>query len=103
MKQYELKPNGSQKSFYGKATVIINKAGDSVLKSYNTIVCGIIGGRFVRFWDGYSATTAKHIHAFRLANGLQGVCKKEWDALPVEAYNWIEFEILDGGKIVAAK
>lgn len=36
MKRYELAPNGTQKSFYGKAVVEIDNAGNETLYSYNT-------------------------------------------------------------------
>lgn len=74
--------NGT-KSFYGKA-VIIEKDGIKYLKSYETIVCGIIDGQLVRFWDSYSATTQKHINEFLYVNNMQGLNKKQWEALPVD-------------------
>ena len=71
----ELKPLYSQKSFYGKALVIDEK-GVKTLQSYQTKVCRIDEkGNFERLWNGYSVTTMKHIHAFRLACGLQGMNK----------------------------
>ena len=36
MKRYELAPNGTQKSFYGKAVVEIDNAGNETLYSYDT-------------------------------------------------------------------
>ena len=101
MKYYELKPVNRQKSFYGKAVERVAGNGDCVLRSYSTDVCGIIGGEFVRFWDGWSATTAKHIDAFRVIHGLPGICKKDWLALPVSRFSWVEFDLLNGGKITA--
>lgn len=90
MKHYELKPI-AQKSFYGKATVTENASGAALLRSYDTDVCGIVSGRFVRYWGGYSATTMKHINAFRAAYGLNTITKKEWDALPVAPFEWVYF------------
>lgn len=91
MKVYELKPE-SQKSFYGKATVfqIGNRA---LLKSYDTEVCEIntATGDFVRYWDGFSATTHKHINAFRAAFGLDRMTGKEWRGLPVARFEWVKF------------
>ena len=62
--EYELTPNTSQKSFYGKAKVIETSEG-KYLKSYNTIIMLIKkDGSMVRYWGGWSATTGKHIRAF---------------------------------------
>lgn len=45
MRRYELAPNGTQKSFYGKAIVEIDNAGNETLYSYNTPIikafCGL--------------------------------------------------------------
>ena len=86
MKMMELKPNGRQKSFYGKAMVYYNsKSGMWILHSYKTDVCGIDGYRkFHRFWGGYSATTAKHIAAFCSQFGIPVFNKRDWENLPVE-------------------
>lgn len=84
---YELIPNCNrkQKSFYGKARIITCNDGQ-YLQSYETIVARIgNSGNFARLWAGYSATTAKHIDAFRRENGLAGISKKDWDKLPVVA------------------
>lgn len=77
METYELKPKTSQKSFYGKATVIVNDKGEKFLKSYDTIVMKIDhSGKKFRTWDDFSATTGKHIAAFA------GLNKKEYLNLP---------------------
>lgn len=53
------------KSFYGKAKVIIKDSGETVLRSYDTDVCKVNkNGEFVRLWDGYSATTMRHVNSF---------------------------------------
>ena len=92
MKKYELIPEHvNQKSFYEKAVVTVYGDGSSELKSYDTIVCGITAsGEFKRYWCGFSATTAKHIHEYRLQNGLDGICKKEWLNLPVVERDFTE-------------
>lgn len=85
MKKLHLVPVYGQKSFYGKAIVLEYDNGEKALQSYETIVCKVTSsGRFVRLWDGYSATTARHIDSFRILCGLPGICKKEWDKMPVE-------------------
>lgn len=78
MKRYELAPNGTQKSFYGKAVVEIDNAGNETLYSYNTpIIKRMVTGELVRIWDGWSATTGRHIIAFC------GMHKAEYIKLPV--------------------
>ena len=62
-----------RKDYYGK-----------VLISYTTDVCMIDNdGNFVKLWDGYSATTLKHINKFRRINGLAEINKREWIKLDV--------------------
>lgn len=83
-KETEIKPCNNQKSFYGKANQIETKDG-LFLQSYETIVCYIDKktNTFHRLWNGYSATTQKHIDSFRRLNGLPGMGKREWEELPV--------------------
>lgn len=78
----ELLPNDSHKSFYGKARVITDwDARTEILVSYTTEVMkrDIDTGELTRLWDGWSATTGRHINAFC------GINKKAWDAMDVEA------------------
>lgn len=64
MTTYYLKPVNNQKSFYNKATVTI-KNGIETLYSYNTpIIKRLDNGTLVRLYDGWTATTGKHIKAF---------------------------------------
>lgn len=84
MKEFNLKPVNRQKSFYGKATVIETSTGYKLLKSYDTFVCMLDPeNKFIRLWDGYSATTSKHVSAFLNLYGLAGLNKKAWSACPV--------------------
>ena len=65
MKSYELIPHDGRKSFYGKAVVEVDNAGNETLYSYNTpIIKRLVSGALVRLWAGWSATTGKHIKAF---------------------------------------
>ena len=48
------------------------------LTSYNTTVCAMVCGDFVKTWDGYSATTMKHVNTFREIYGLPKLSKREW-------------------------
>ena len=69
------------KSFYNKAVVTEHDNGDIELRSYNTIVCRIRNGKFERLWDGYSATTMRHINAFVDFYGIKGGGKAWWTKL----------------------
>lgn len=74
---YELTPTDSHKSFYGKATVI-EKNGVKTLISYSTLVAKIDkSGKIYRLWDGWSATTGRHIASFC------GLNKREFEKLPL--------------------
>ena len=65
MKKYELIPNDGRKSFYGKAVVEVADDGSETLYSYNTaIIKRTAAGKLVKLWDGWSATTGRHINAF---------------------------------------
>ena len=81
---YDIIPNSRQKSFYGKAKVCtINNV--CYLKSYDTIVCTLDKDGFHRTWGGWSATTSRHVDAFRRGIcGLPSISKAEWCKLPVE-------------------
>jgi N12 class adenine-specific DNA methylase len=83
MKIYELSPMGNDraKSYYGKARVIEKDNGEKVLLSYNTEVCKITkNGEFIRLWDGYSATTMRHVNSFLLLFDIAGGGKAFWEA-----------------------
>lgn len=65
MSKYELTPTDGRKSFYGKAVVIIGDDGSETLYSYGTpIVKRLVSGELVKMWDGWTATTGRHIKAF---------------------------------------
>ena len=74
--EYGIIPVGNQKSFYGKAITLLLANDMQVLKSYDTLILIRDGDRFMRLWDGWSATTGKHIYAFC------GMRKKEFEKLP---------------------
>ena len=83
MTEFYLSPVYGAKSFYRKAKVIETADGRKQLKSYDTIVCEITaGGEFVKLWNGYSVTTARHINAFRALYGLPPINKPVWDKMP---------------------
>lgn len=85
-KVYELAATG-QKSFYGKAKVIEDENGEIFLQSYNTLVCYIDkNGTIKKLWDGYSATTMKHINNFLDLFNIPGGGKAWWDGLKTEKH-----------------
>lgn len=76
-----------QKSFYGKARVLITEKGWYLL-SYQTLVCAVFPNEktgemnvFKRYWMDYSATTMKHVNSFLSALNLCGLNKNQWEAL----------------------
>lgn len=80
VQQYNLVPSDSHKSFYGKARVVIFDNGCAALISYSTVVLFRDNkGKLHRTWDGWSATTGRHIRAW------VGLNKAEYCALPYEA------------------
>lgn len=66
MEIYELIPTNSQKSFHGKAIVIIDDEGTETLISYDTpIIERTADGKLNRLWFGdWTATTGRHIKSF---------------------------------------
>lgn len=65
MKAHELIPTDGRKSFYGKAVVVVEDNGTETLYSYGTaIVKRLASGELVKLWDGWTATTGRHIQAF---------------------------------------
>lgn len=80
-----LKPTDGRISFYGKCSVRMD-GGWIVLRSYETDVAKINGHEFVRLWGGWSATTQRHINAFRERFGIRlgAIRKSEWVSMPVE-------------------
>ena len=86
---YDLKPiHDSRKSFYGKAFVgVVENSREKIITlwSYNTPVCEIYNGVFYRLWNGYSATTMRHVNEFCAQYGINGGGKKWWDSLEVVA------------------
>ena len=65
MKIFELYTDGTQKSFYGKALVQVDENGVETLYSYGTpIIARYPGGRLKKLWNGWTATTGRHINAF---------------------------------------
>lgn len=97
MKKYELIPTDGRKSFYGKAVVIVEDNGTETLYSYNTpIIKRLVSGELVKLWNGWSATTGRHIKAFcglnkagyeKLELVKKPVYSMASDMTPRESYN----------------
>ena len=96
MKTYKLEAT-TQKSYYGKAVIIEEKddfSGETLLKSYETIVCKVTaGGVFVKLWNGYSRTTMNHVNDFRRLFGMPTLNKSAWMALPCESGNGERYKV----------
>lgn len=81
MNLHELKPINRQKSFYKKAHWFEDEDGKRFLISYSTLVAYIdTEGELHRLWDGWSATTSRHVDSFL----GEGVGKAAWTKMPVE-------------------
>lgn len=82
----ELIPTDGRKSFYGKARIYKN-GNEVILISYDTEVCkyNIKTHKFIRLWNGYSATTMRHISAFMSNVNGTNVNKKWWESQEVQA------------------
>lgn len=83
IKSVELQPNDSHKSFYKKAIVHYHADGSTSLQSYSTIVAQTTpDGKLQRTWNGYSATTGRHIKAYC------GLNKSEYLNLPYTKFSY---------------
>ena len=72
---YDLKPITKQRSFYGKAQVMI-ETDHEYLMSYETPIIFKSDDKLYRIWKKWTATTGKHIKAYC------GLNKKEFEELP---------------------
>ena len=90
MKNFNLIPNDSHKSFYGKARVTEFDNGSAILTSYETVVCSVdTSGNFHRHWGGYSATTMRHVNAFLALYGIEGGGKAWWIEQETTRFSWV--------------
>ena len=89
---YELKPfHTNQKSFYRKAMVTVSYHGDNmylVLQSYDTNVVMVKIGKggmpYVRrLWDGYSATTMRHVNELLMQEGFPKLSANAWRSMEI--------------------
>ena len=79
----ELVPTRGQKSFNHRAHILQDASGTLQLLSYDTIVASFDPQtkELKKLWNGYSATTQKHINSFCDYCGIKGFNKKEWENL----------------------
>ena len=77
MKILDLKPLNGQKSFGGKAQIIL--IGSTIqLRSFETIVAEYnTQEEIINVFDWFSSTTAKHINSFLELYGFRNVSKKD--------------------------
>lgn len=89
---YDLHPLcTNQKSFYGKAKVVstvVNLDRYYTLHSYDTPVVSVYvdrnGTPFVKkLWNGYSATTLRHINELLMQQGFPKLSARVWLAMEV--------------------
>lgn len=84
---------------FGNRALIIPTNNGYILKSYYTEVAEIRDGKFIKLWGGYSATTLKHINAFRKHYGFLTISKREW----IELKEGIEYAAFNEGDVIAQK
>ena len=93
--KFEFKPVDGRKSFYGKAKVVHYSDGLTILHSYETPVCAINENDcFVRLWDGWIATTARHVNAFLTAYSFPTLSKSEWLMQPLGHVDVIAHDLM---------
>lgn len=72
-------PPCDRKGWYGKCSVYVAENGEKALRSYGTLVMTQdADGVLHRHWNGWSATTARHIRQ------TFGVSTKTWKSMGVE-------------------
>lgn len=83
-------PAYQQKSFYGKAKVAFDTDNNCyLLKSCNIVACAVRpfhathGFALTRIWDGYSATTLRHVNGLLRCLGYWTILSRaEWESIP---------------------
>lgn len=94
----------NQKSFWGKAKVGVVRDGADVyicLRSYDTNVVSVFvdanGTPFVKkLWNGYSATTLRHVNELLMQQNFPKLSTRVWCAMKVgEFYHADEIPALD--------
>lgn len=65
-----------------KASVRRDNDGLTLTSYYTDVLRILDNGQLVRLWDGYSATTARHINKLMDRLSLPRLSKREWYELP---------------------
>lgn len=85
---YDLTPQySSQKSFGGKAKVIVDDDGTKILVSYNTKVAKITPSGELKVMGYFTPTTAKHINEFAQQNGFPKMTKAQMDSPTMHGFS----------------
>ena len=87
---FDLIPTDGHKSFYGKAKVVVI-GKKAYLKSYDTIVMGkdLETGELFRTWEGWTATTGRHIKSFAGIN-KNGFINLPWTVVEYEHLHFLQ-------------
>ena len=87
---YDLTPlHTNQKSFYGKARVYVIEDGRGnyyTLRSFGKVVASVyvVPGNIPymkRLWDGYSATTMRHVNELLMQEDFPKLSARAWRAM----------------------
>lgn len=62
----------------GFRATVAERCGAKILTSYYTEVAMLKDGQLIKLWDGWSATTAKHIKKFCEKYGVRNPSKYDW-------------------------
>lgn len=88
---YNLKPFGRQKSFYGKAIVVVTQdkyENTMRLRSYDTQVAAYdVSTQTFKIYGWYSVTTNKHVKSF-LMEVLEAYSPSVWEAIAKAQKEW---------------
>ena len=74
----------------GRFATKILKGGFIMIINKNNLFCDtdavavVENGKLVRYWNGYSATTIKHINQVLEELNLPKITKKDWEELPCD-------------------
>ena len=75
-----------QKSLYDKALEICTSMGYELISNVTKVARIEVdqdGKKLARLWDGYSATTMRHINAWLQWHGMNPITKKQWEEMEV--------------------
>lgn len=83
--RHEVKNNGTVLDGSNYRACIIKTDKGYILQSYYTEVAFIgFDGSFKKLWDGFSATTLKHVNLFRKRHNMSYLSKYDWVMMDCE-------------------